>query len=299
MLDVLSNSFCFDSPLLLLTKQWAICFNFSSDITLSISWWCWIPLASSAVECFITLSVISWRSCCDSSRDLVTDIDCEESKLRNVKVRSVVHGDVLFLDVVVQVDVGGFVLIKLDMRRFPVGRLLRNLSLPLSLMVQPVYILCFCSQSCRLRTYSLWWMPEKWYILGEHPHRNDNLKSSSEVISRAVWQFWIARSNLSKSHSSSLIWSSGAQYDRVTIDSASSKKAQAMFSERLLSKKWLLCFLFVDQNTVSASQGCTGKGREGMHRALYVCILVYRWAGGKEKNGQHVYRSQFLVFVLC
>ena len=102
-----------------------------------------MPLANSAINCSITLLVIFWRFCSDSTRDLESDVDCLEStfKLRFGKVR-LVQGD-WFLEASVQ-EVGlRLVSNNLEIKRFPRGRLsttakLRDRSLPVSLTVQPV-----------------------------------------------------------------------------------------------------------------------------------------------------------------
>ena len=115
---------------------------------LSIFWRYWMPLANSAIDCSLTLSVISWRFCSDSTRDLESDVDCLEStfKLRFGKVR-LVQGD-WFLEGSVQ-EVGlGLVSNNVEIKRFPRGRLsttekFRNRSLPVSFTVQPVLILSF------------------------------------------------------------------------------------------------------------------------------------------------------------
>lgn len=115
---------------------------------LSIFWRYWMPLANSAIDCSITLLVISWRFCSDSTRDLESDLDCLEStfKLRFGNVR-LVQGD-WFLEASVQ-EVGfGLVSNNLEIKSFRRGRLsttakLRDRSLPVSLTVQPVLILSF------------------------------------------------------------------------------------------------------------------------------------------------------------
>lgn len=107
-----------------------------------------MPLANSAIDCSITLLVISWRFCSDSTRDLESDVDCLEStfKLRFGKVR-LVQGD-WFLEASVQ-EVGlGLVSNYVEIKRFSRGRLsttakFRNRSLPVSFTVQPVLILSF------------------------------------------------------------------------------------------------------------------------------------------------------------
>lgn len=81
-----------------------------------------MPLANSAIDCSITLLVISWRFCSDSTRDLESDVDCLEStfKLRFGKVR-LVQGD-WFLEGSVQ-EVGlGLVSNNVEIKRFPRGR---------------------------------------------------------------------------------------------------------------------------------------------------------------------------------
>ena len=115
---------------------------------LSIFWRYWMPSANSAIDCSITLLVISWRFCSNSTRDLESDVDCLEStfKLRCGKVR-LVQGN-WFLEAPVQ-EVGlGLVSNNLEIKRFLCGRLsttakFRDRTLPVSFTVQPVLILSF------------------------------------------------------------------------------------------------------------------------------------------------------------